>query len=179
MRYEDCRVGMKVIFGRRNGERTLGVVVRRNPTKAKVQTLEARGVQRRTEAGEVWTVPYSMMEPAPDEAVAQPANATLVTIAPAEEPIKFSPADHIDNLILEAISCCYMQLSPENLSADGMLPRNEIVRRRAMLQRKLRGLFSAYGREVGEMASLDWVRERRIWLGKMQKEREERERVQG
>lgn len=55
---EQCQVGMTVTFGRAAGEKTVGVVVKCNPTKAKVQTTEARG---RTPAGAIWSVSYSLL----------------------------------------------------------------------------------------------------------------------
>ena len=67
MRKEDCRVGMKVIFGRGKGQKTLGEVTKCNLKKAKVKTLENRG--SKSEAGSEWGVPYSLMEPAEVEKV--------------------------------------------------------------------------------------------------------------
>ena len=64
MKKENARVEMKVIFGRDTGEKTRGVIVRLNPKKAKVRILEDRG--SKSEAGQVWGVPYSMMEPDPE-----------------------------------------------------------------------------------------------------------------
>jgi hypothetical protein len=52
------RTGMKVLFGRANGEKTLGVVVKCNPSKAKIMTLEPRG---QTAPGVHWSVPYSLI----------------------------------------------------------------------------------------------------------------------
>lgn len=69
MKREDCRLKMRVRFGRPNGEQTLGEIVKINPTKAKVAILENRGTQRDSPAGAVWTVPYSLMRPA-DQATA-------------------------------------------------------------------------------------------------------------
>lgn len=63
MKKQDCREGMKVIFGRGNGEKTLAKVVRCNPKRVKVKTLESRGGKA---AGENWNVPYSILEEADD-----------------------------------------------------------------------------------------------------------------
>lgn len=60
---EQLKVGMKVLFGRPNGEKTLGEVIAVNPKKAKVKTLEGRGV--RDQIGAIWHVPFSLMCPAP------------------------------------------------------------------------------------------------------------------
>jgi len=53
----------KVLFGRENGEVTLGKIVKCNPQKAKVQILEERG--SKSQKGAVWSVPYEMLEHSP------------------------------------------------------------------------------------------------------------------
>lgn len=60
-------VGQRVIFGRPNGERTLGEIVKMNPSKAKVKTLEGRGALPNL-VGVVWGVPYSLMTPVETDA---------------------------------------------------------------------------------------------------------------
>lgn len=55
---EQCKVGLTVTFGRSAGEKTVGVVEKCNPSKAKVRTTEARG---QTPAGTIWNVPYSLL----------------------------------------------------------------------------------------------------------------------
>lgn len=65
------KVGQKVHFGRPNGEKTLGEIIKLNPSKARIRTLEDRG--SRSVAGVVWTVPYSLIKPA------EGAEATLPT----------------------------------------------------------------------------------------------------
>ena len=62
---EQCKVGMTVTFGRTRGEKTVGVVEKCNPSKAKVRTTEARG---QTPAGTIWNVPYSLLTPAGETA---------------------------------------------------------------------------------------------------------------
>lgn len=155
MRREDCRPQMKVIFGRPNGEKTLGEVVRCNPKKAKVRTLESRG--SRSQAGQEWGVPYSLMEPADSsDAPAGPV------VDPADQPLVFSffqPG--VEQHILDAILCCYCDLSPENLTCDGELSRTQVQRRYADLQRKLKHLQSALGRPVSEGVVYEWDRQRR------------------
>jgi hypothetical protein len=78
----DCRIGMRIYFGRPNGEQTLAVIEKINPTKCKVRIVEDRGQQRTSAAGTTWTVPYGMMRPA-DGATAQ---ATLVPVAGHQSP---------------------------------------------------------------------------------------------
>lgn len=60
-------IGDRVIFGNGRGEKTLGEIVKLNPKRAKVKTLEARGSRRLSSAGAVWTVPYSLLSPASDD----------------------------------------------------------------------------------------------------------------
>jgi len=80
MKREDCKLGMMVVFGRKNGEKTIGEVVKLNRAKAKVRTLEARGTNGRSGAGTEWGVPYSLMRVAPATSVA------AATTMPTEEP---------------------------------------------------------------------------------------------
>lgn len=61
MEHSNGRVGQQVLFGRKNGEKTLGVVVKVNPKKFKVKQLQKRGDDLRTyPVGTVWTVPASL-----------------------------------------------------------------------------------------------------------------------
>lgn len=161
MRFEDCRVGMEVVFGRGNGEFTRGVVTKTNRVKAKVRTNENRG---KTAAGTVWSVPYSLMEPANGS-----ANTNTFSVQPtpvnniADQPIEYSPfQNHSDVLILEAISCVYNELSPENLCCDGELPTHLVHRKRGSLNSKLDGLFKAFGRPVSEDVVWKWSEQRRV-----------------
>jgi hypothetical protein len=149
---EACYVGQKVYFGRTHGEQTLGEIVKLNPTKAKVRTLEARG--SRGLAGRQWGVPYSMLKLA-DEDVVVPAKP---------EPLTYSPFD-ADNDILQVIAGVYNELSPENISCDGELSRSRVQQRYKECQRKVRGLQIALGRNISEDQAMDWH------LSKMEYER--------
>lgn len=55
------KINDPVIFGRKNGERTKGTVMRVNRTKAKVRQDETRGLQKSHEVGTVWTVPFNLL----------------------------------------------------------------------------------------------------------------------
>lgn len=155
MLFEEARVGMKVYFGRGRGEQTLGIIRKKNPTKANIETLEDRGQNGRSPVGTVWHVPYSMIRPAD-----QNAAPGSVPPPPQREKLKYNVFQPpVEKHILLAIADCYSGLSPENLTADGELPRTEVNRRAAVLNRQLRGLFAAFGRDVDEMEVYEWVRE--------------------
>lgn len=79
MQREQCKVGMEVWFGRTNGERTKGTVLKCNPKKAKVRQGEARGQHP---IGTVWTVPYSLIhsDNAPETVGPYPNGLTITGV---------------------------------------------------------------------------------------------------
>jgi hypothetical protein len=164
---EHCKVGMKVMFGRPNGEKTLGEVVKTNPSKAKVKTLAARGV---SDVGTVWTVPYSLMTPAGvaflDEVNSLPPTSFFpqgqaAILNPAELPLPYNKFNHGDNLIIEAIVDTYTRLSPEWLTADGERPAAQVRALSNTLNHRLKHLFMALGRPVSEEVAYKWHEEKR------------------
>lgn len=60
MEHSNGRVGQKVLFGRKHGEQTPGVIVKVNPKTFKVRQLEARGTFANHPVGMVWTVSPSL-----------------------------------------------------------------------------------------------------------------------
>ncbi len=62
------RPGDRVLFGRPNGEKTLGRVVRVSAKSVSVEQLEERGTSRVRQAGAKWRVHPSLVHPAPPEA---------------------------------------------------------------------------------------------------------------
>tara|TARA_R110000751_G_scaffold109345_13_gene206489 strand:+ start:3269 stop:3466 length:198 start_codon:yes stop_codon:yes gene_type:complete len=54
---QQYEIGMKVKFGRPNGQKTVGIIEKVNPKRLKVRTLEQRGINGRSQAGAIWTVP--------------------------------------------------------------------------------------------------------------------------
>lgn len=147
MQFSDCRVGMEVIFGRGNGEYTRGIIEKMNRVKAKVRTTENRG---KTSSGTVWSVPYSLL---------QIANESTTPVQP--EPIKYNPFQgYIETMILDAINAVYSELSPENLTCDGEASLGLINQKRTKLNRQLRGLFHAFGRDVDENTAYQWAKEK-------------------
>jgi hypothetical protein len=166
MLVHEAKVGMQVMFGRENGEKTLGEIVKINPTKAKVKILQNRGSS--SAAGAIWSVPYSMMTHAGvamlDEFLAMPPrdmgvhNALMHAIV--DPPVPYNEFAET-NLIMEAIVDTYNRLSPEWLTCDGELPQYKVVARKRELERRLKGLFMAMGRDVSETAAYQWDDERR------------------
>jgi len=75
MTRDEAYVGQKVFFGRKNGEKTAGTVVKVNRKKLKVRQDEARGTYRDYAVGTVWTVPASLCWPA-DDGQTKPAQVT-------------------------------------------------------------------------------------------------------
>lgn len=88
MRREDCRVGMVVLFGRENGEQTLGEVIKLNLRSAKVKTLEARGYGRGGKPGTKWRVDYGLMQLAP--AHLQKQTTPAAPVSPAQQTPTYS-----------------------------------------------------------------------------------------
>ena len=156
---EECRIGQHVYFGRKQGAKTLGVIVKLNDKKAKVKTLEQRGNGRGSTAGVPWSVPYSMMFPAPTAGAAVKAEGHK--LLPGEK-LAYSPFQPQEDIhILQAIACIYSGLSMENLTCDGELRGEAVQRKRMALERKLKGLQEALGRTVSEYDVNEWERERR------------------
>jgi len=125
------KIGDRVLFGRTRGEKTLGEVVKVNPSRLKIKQLEARGGHP---IGTEWAVPERLCTLAGGAAFA----------APAPKP-KRSEAE-----IMGAIRHAYSMLSPENLTCDGELSRSEVRRRAAALNRELDDAFRELGRRVSE-----------------------------
>lgn len=167
MKMHECQVGMTVMFGRANGEQTLGEVVKMNPTKAKVKALCNRGNGRGSEVGSVWNVPYSLMTLAGGHLMLDEVNtdkregvaATLIQ-AIVDPPVSYNEFSDT-NLIMDVIVDTYNRLSPEWLTCDGELPRTQVMARKRELERRLRGLFIAIGRNVGESEAFKWDDEKR------------------
>jgi len=62
MKKEDCKIGMKVSFGRPNSQKHLGKVVKLNPEKATVNILESPIGNQSPLSKQHILVPYLWME---------------------------------------------------------------------------------------------------------------------
>lgn len=168
MKIQDAQVGMQVMFGRPNGEQTLGEIVKINPTKAKVKALASRGNGRGSDVGTIWTVPYSLMTPTGvamlDEFNGRPPLSLdgLLVKGAEDLPMHYSEfMPHGDRCIMEAILDTYNRLSPEWLTCDGELPRSQVMSKKSQLERRLKSLFQALGRPVSESVAYQWSEERK------------------
>lgn len=153
---QDFKIGQQVSFGRSTGAQTLGKIVKLNFKRAKVKTLESRGV-RDPNGGAEWSVPYSMIRPA------DPNAKPGAVIQVPKQPLTFSPFAREDNLILEAIVSCHSGLSPENLACDGEASVSHMRRVSADLNRKLHHLQLALGRQVSEDEAYEWSASKDEW----------------
>ena len=59
------KVGDKVMFGRPNGEQTLGRIEKVNQKTYKIKTLESRGTRSQYVVGSRWRVTKSLVSAAP------------------------------------------------------------------------------------------------------------------
>jgi hypothetical protein len=156
---QEYTIGMKVSFGRPNGEKTIGKIVKVNRTKVKIEQTEIRGRQKTHRIGTVWTVPM---------------DARFITILDSNVDAPESGEDIVSMIhrfggefkvastekeIFEQISNIYCGLSPENISCDGEASRSSINRRRAKLNRQLRACEAALGVKVSEWDAYTYLRD--------------------
>lgn len=131
----DFQVGQRVTFGRRNGEKTLGEVVRKGRSKLKVKQLESRGAMKSHPVGTIWTVPPSLCEP---------VNGTAAPAAPK--------AKRSEAAILADAERIMFALEPEMLYCDGERSPSEARRVAARLRQQFRDLEAELGRKITEYA---------------------------
>lgn len=76
----EFKVGDRVFFGRHNGEKTRGTIIKVNRVKCKVRQDESRGTTRNYPIGTIWTVPPSLLEhdPFPTPAEEPKSDTALV-----------------------------------------------------------------------------------------------------
>jgi len=68
----EFRIGDRVLFGRQNGEKTAGVIVKVNRKTVKVKTDESRGTNRARKAGTVWNVSKTLVQSDSESVEASP-----------------------------------------------------------------------------------------------------------
>lgn len=126
----EWKIGMKVMFGRNNGQKTLGEIVKVNPKKLKVKQLEQRGVQKNHSVGSVWTVPRSLCTPVDQKHMQRPV-----------------ATKRSDSEIIEELRQIECGLSPENLSCDGEASRTHVRRTYIRLNKRKAACIRELGRE--------------------------------
>jgi hypothetical protein len=136
-------VGMKVMFGRRNGEKTLGEIVKVNPKKLKVKQLESRGVYKSHPIGSVWGVPKSLCTPVNDMTVGEKGVGKSFT----PSGVWSATPKRTDAEIIAEIQGIECGLSPENLSCDGEASRAHIRRTYNRLMARKKACIKELGRE--------------------------------
>lgn len=65
-----------------------------------------------------------------------------------------------EDQLLNAIQCCYGELSPENLFMDGEISHSQGMRRRREINQRLSTLFQELGRSVSEDEIWTWEQKR-------------------
>jgi hypothetical protein len=134
------QVGDKVVFGRENGEKTLGTVVKVNAKSVTIRQDEERGASRVREVGTMWRVHPSLVSHASADA------APPVTAKRAEREIMLD------------ILAMHTALSPECLYADGERSRSQARARASQLNARLAELQREIGRNVSESEAYAYVR---------------------
>jgi hypothetical protein len=156
------KVGDKVYFGRKRGEKTLGEIVRFGPKNAKVKQLEDRGSIRDYPIGTTWTVPLKLLTLATVQFPADKLPSSAPPPPVKREPLKYNPFAGIDNLLLEALASAYSGLSPENLTCDGEASAAHVQATRTHLNRVIRGCKLALNRDdLDEGEVFTWLMTKR------------------
>jgi len=125
------RIGDLVTFGRPNGEKTEGKVVRVNAASITIEQTEVRGVSRVREAGTKWRV-----------------HPSLVSLVGGTAPAPVAPkAARSEADIIAALRRIEGDLSPENLYWDGERSRAEARRAESRLMAERKALVAELGRE--------------------------------
>lgn len=164
------KIGDKVVFGRPNGEQTLGTVEKVNRTTLIIAQDEERGQTRIRQAGAKWKVPFSMVKPAGpnDFRVDQAAGYALIDAEIARQSAR---PKRPDQTIMSEIASCYNMLSPENLYADGERSPAQAAALRSGLKQRLRDLQRELGRGVSEDEAWASMRQRNPSSGAKQRAR--------
>lgn len=76
------RIGDRVLFGRPNGEQSLGEVIKINSASVKVRLLENRGGGRGSTTGSIWNVHKTLCRPVEAGEQPVPATAPAAPVAP-------------------------------------------------------------------------------------------------
>lgn len=139
----NMKKGDMVIFGRRNGEQTVGEIVRVNPKSYKIKQIGTRGTQKSHAEGTVWRVGKGLVRPYTGGEITKPT----------PEPEMFSDLTTEEQVMREAAVIASGR-SPENLACDGEASSAHIRRMWAHWNRAERSLLKA-ARRIGGQALVD------------------------
>lgn len=156
MNKQDCRVGM-VVYNREFSVKA--VVVKCNPKKARVRTVEDMEIRRRGyKAGSLWNIPYMYIEPLVGENVKtemvmrsyenpdnQGIKAYFAHASKADAPVDVqegSPEWHITKAVCEL----WRRLEGDSVNEQERRLHSEMMNR----------LYSILGREVSKDAAENW-----------------------
>lgn len=124
--------GDMVVFGRPNGEKTVGKVIRANRKSLTIEQMEARGSRRAYQRGQKWRVHPSLVQHL-DKSKDSPAQESVPARSEAE--------------ILKLIRDIEWRLEPEVLYCDGERPAAQARRIAVKLRRQRQHLVNELGRE--------------------------------
>lgn len=127
--------GDVVVFGRPNGEKTVGTIVRVNAKTYTIETLEARGRNGRSAAGKKWRVAKSLVRLRDRTLVLPPRVDTPVSVPKARD----------KETILRELRRIESGLEPENLFCDGERSRTAARKVERKLLRERKTLISELG----------------------------------
>jgi len=133
---DSIQKGDTVTFGRPNGEKTIGTVVRVSAKSYTIAQLEERGTQRTRSVGTKWRVAKSLVRPANPVDLGRLASGTASAPAP-----KRSDAE-----IIAELRDIEGRLSPENLFMDGERSRTAARREERTLLAAQKRLWHELGR---------------------------------
>jgi hypothetical protein len=154
MTKSECRVGMIVEM---MPEGVKAVVVKLNPKRARVRTIDQFKSGRGSSPGSIWNCPYMMLRPVVGEhstvvmkSFEQPGNQGIKVYMSAAEKadLPLEDLDMTDDLIVRAIKEIYTKID----DATG--------EKRYDLSHKINALFTAIGREVSQKAAEEWISRR-------------------
>lgn len=154
MTKSECRVGMIVEM---IPEGTKAIVIKLNPKRARVKTIDHLGSGRGSAPGSTWNCPYLMLRPVVGEhttvvmkSFEQPDNQGIKVYMSAAEKadLPLEDLDTTDDLIVRAIKEIYTKI--DDASGD----------KRYDLSHKINALFTAIGREVSQKAADEWISRR-------------------
>lgn len=131
----DFKVGDRVVFGRGNGEQTLGTVVKVNAKSVQIRQDEARGGYP---VGTPWRV-----------------HPSLVRLVGAPVAVPALAPKRTESEILRDAERVLWGLEPEVLYCDGERSRSEAARVASRLRAQFRGLERELGRKITEFGSID------------------------